>query len=104
VNIEEFLRLLFKKTYDKLEIVIELKDCKDVKKDCCKDVKRVLGNAYFYKLVKQGVIDKQTCYFSPVFIIECLEALTLMAILLKPEKKHDFIKLYKEFVKTIKSS
>jgi len=96
VNIEEFLRLLFPKTYDKLETVIELKDCKDVK--------RVLGNAYFYKLVKQGVIDKQTCYFSPVFVIECLEALTLLAILLKPEKKDGFIKLYKEFVKTIKSS
>jgi hypothetical protein len=95
MNIEEFLKLLFPKTYDKLETVIELKNCKDVK--------RVLGNAYFYKLVKQGVIDKQTCYFSHEFITECLEALTLLAILIRPEKKDSFVKLYKEFVKTIKS-
>jgi hypothetical protein len=95
VNIEEFLKLLFPRTYDKLEAVLELKNCKDVK--------RVLGNAYFYKLVRKGFIDRKRCTISTRFIVECLEALILIAIVLKPRKKEELVRLYRELVRTVEA-
>jgi hypothetical protein len=97
VNIEEFLKLLFPRTYDKLEAVLELGSNR------CGDTIRILGRSYFYKLVRKGVIDRRKCTISTRFIVECLEALILIAIVLKPRKKEELVRLYRELVRTVEA-
>jgi hypothetical protein len=95
VNIEEFLKMLFPRTYDKLEAVLELGSGR------CTDIIRILGRSYFYKLTRKGVIDRKRCTISTRFVVECLEALILIAIVLKPRKRGELVRLYREFVRTL---
>ena len=73
-------------------------------KDCGK-LREILGKSYFYKLVRVGVIARDSardsCSFSIDFVKELTEGLILLCIYLRPRAKDRLVLIYKELINVL---